>query len=303
MSLSKLYPHTPRQAPAVIAEIGCNHQGSLDKAMEMIRVASEYCHADYVKFQTRDIDTWIERKPDLYNGPHPVPHNSYGHTYADHRRALEFGLSEHLQLAAYADEVDIQILTSVWDVKSAELMAEVYPNDLKVPSACNLDFDLMKWLATSYEGTIHVSLGMTTWEEEASIVDWLDKWGALQDTVLYHCVSDYPVLARNANLGEIVRLRAAYGSEVRGIGYSGHHNGIALDMIAMAYGADYVERHFTLDRTMKGTDHAASLEPDGLRKLVRDLKAGEDATRVQADLQPCEWAGRNKMKWVSHGSD
>jgi N-acetylneuraminate synthase len=116
--------------------------------------------------------------------------------------------------------------------------------------------------------------------------------------VLYACTSGYPIKAEDAYLYEVSRLISEYGSNVAAIGYSGHHNGISLDVVAFTLGAQYIERHFTLDRTWKGTDHAASLEPDGLRRLQRDLHNAASALAPRpAEIAPIEEAQRAKLKW------
>ena len=143
-----------------------------------------------------------------------------------------------------------------------------------------------------------MSLGMTTCREEEAAVEIFRQKGRLGDLVLYACTSGYPIPFEEAYLLEIVRLRETYGGEVAAIGYSGHHLGIAADVAAYTLGATWIERHFTLDRTWKGTDHAASLEPDGLRRLVRDLQHVHLALRYRdTDISPIEEAQRKKLKW------
>jgi N-acetylneuraminate synthase len=188
----------------------------------------------------------------------------------------------------------------VWDVPSAQAVLGLEPEFLKVPSAANLNEELLKVLCLDYGGDVHVSLGMTSRAEEEWLLTLFDGCGALDRVVLYACTSGYPVPFEDLALGEIARLRDAYGSQVRAIGFSGHHLGIAADIAAMTLGADYVERHFTLDRTAKGTDHAASLEPDGMRRLARDLRAVARALPPKrTEILPIEVAQREKLKWRS----
>jgi N-acetylneuraminate synthase len=151
-------------------------------------------------------------------------------------------------------------------------------------------------LADDYGGTIHLSLGMTTRHEEERVMRLLYCKDRLCDTVIYHSTSGYPIEPKDACLLEIQRLRATYGIDCKAVGYSGHHNGIALDLTAFAMGAQIIERHFTLDRTWKGTDHAASLEPAGLTKLVRDLGAAGQAMTFKSGVLECEEANRKKLK-------
>ena len=136
----------------------------------------------------------------------------------------------------------------------------------KVPSAVNNNTKLLEWIYKNYNGEIHISLGMTTKKEEDNIIKIARETKKINKTILYHCVSGYPVEVRELYLLEITNLLNKYGEELKGVGFSGHHTGIAADISAITLGAKYIERHFTLDRTWKGTDHAASLEPDGLRE-------------------------------------
>jgi N-acetylneuraminate synthase len=181
---------------------------------------------------------------------------------------------------------------------SAKEIVSLTPKLIKIPSACNTHFDLAAYLCESYAGEIHVSLGMTTAEEIDRIVAFYQERDRLKDVVLYHCTSGYPIAFDEANLLEITRIKERWGDAVKGIGFSGHHRGIAIDVAAYTLGATYIERHFTLDRTQKGTDHAASLEPDGLRRIGRDLAATHAALRYKdADILEVEVAQRKKLKW------
>ncbi|MSU56523.1 MAG: N-acetylneuraminate synthase [Candidatus Taylorbacteria bacterium] len=283
--------------PIVIAEIGCNHKGDFEIAKQLILMAKTFCNADIVKFQKRNNRELLT--PEEYDTPHPNPDNSYGDTYGAHREFLEFSPSQHTELKKYCEEIGIGYSTSVWDLTSAKEMVALQPTQIKIPSATNLCFDILEYLAKNYEGEIHISFGMTTKEEERKIVDLLVKAGRGKDTVLYACTSGYPVDFEDVCLMEITRLKEAYGDEVKAIGFSGHHNGIAVDIAAAVLGAEYIERHFTLNRTWKGTDHAASLEPDGLRRLVRDLGATKKAlTYKKKDILDVEEVQRKKLKRV-----
>jgi N-acetylneuraminate synthase len=187
--------------------------------------------------------------------------------------------------------------TSVWDLTSAREIVSLDPALIKVPSACNLNFDMLGFLAESYTGELHLSFGMTFREEEEKIVEFLEQKGAAQRTIIYSCTSGYPVAFEDICLFEIKRLQEAYGSRVKSIGFSGHHLGIAADIAAMTLGADWIERHFTLDRTWRGTDHAASLEPDGMRRLVRDVRNVSKALAYKSeDVIDCEKVQRAKLK-------
>ena len=138
---------------------------------------------------------------------------------------------------------------------------------------------------------------MTTKAEEEEIVQFFEQKGRSKDVVLYNCTSGYPVPFEDICLLELTRMREQYADRVKAIGFSGHHLGIAVDAAAVALGAEYIERHYTLDRTWKGTDHAASLEPDGVRKLARDCRAVAKAlTYKSQDVLPIEQVQRNKLK-------
>jgi len=278
-----------------IAEIGCNHKGDMNIAYEMIKVASVICNVDIVKFQKRNPKELLT--PDEYNKPHPVPYNSYGDTYGEHREALEFSIKQHMILKQWCEELNVIYSCSVWDLTSTKEIVSLNPKLIKVPSACNLDFNILGYLVENYEGKIHISLGMTTRNEIEQIVQFLETYDRAHDTVLYSCTSGYPVPFEDLCLTEIVRLRVSYGNRVNSIGFSGHHNGIAADIAALVYGAEYFERHFTLDRTWKGTDHAASLDPGGMRKLVRDLhNVSKSLTYKSKDILDIEAVQRKKLK-------
>lgn len=282
-------------APKIIAEIGYNHTGDMDIARKMIYTAAMYCNVDGVKFQKRNVKELLSESE--YNAPHPEPYNSYGKTYGEHREFLEFDLEQHRQLQAWCKEYGLEYSTSVWDMTSAREICTLQPTMIKVPSACNLNKELLNYLCDNFEGEIHLSLGMTTKEEEVRIVQFFESKKRNKDLVLYSCTSGYPVQFDDVCLLELVRLRKEYASRVKAIGFSGHHLGIAVDSAAVALGAELIERHFTLDRTWKGTDHAASLEPDGLRKLARDCRAvAKSLSYKQKDILDIESIQRNKLK-------
>ena len=282
-------------AAKLIAEIGCNHMGQMDIAHEMIKIAAQFCKVDAVKFQKRTNRELLT--PEEYEAPHPNPAHSYGSTYGEHREFLEFDLQQHRQLKLWCEEWGVEYSTSVWDLTAAKEIATLKPKMLKIPSACNLDYRLLEWLIAQYAGEIHLSFGMTTHAEEEQIVDIFRRSGRHQDLVIYACTSGYPVPFEDICLYELRRLKEKFGGIVRGIGFSGHHLGIAVDVAALALGATYFERHFTLDRTWKGTDHAASLEPDGMRRLSRDLaNVSKALTYKREEILPIEAVQRKKLK-------
>nr|WP_314839546.1 N-acetylneuraminate synthase family protein [uncultured Flavobacterium sp.] len=283
------------KAPYVIAEIGCNHKGDIIIAKELIHIAKIFCNVDAVKFQKRNNKELLT--PEQYNSPHPNRDNSYGDTYGAHREFLEFTVEQHAELKEYCESVGLVYSTSVWDVTSAQEIASLKPEFIKIPSACNNNYAMLEWLCDHYKGEIHISTGMTTQDETKDIVDFFVKKERNQDLVLYNCTSGYPVPFDSVCLLEINALQSKYGGLVKQIGFSGHHLGIAVDVAAYTLGAAIIERHYTLDRTWKGTDHAASLEPMGMRKLTRDLKAVYQAlTTKSTDILPIEQVQRDKLK-------
>lgn len=284
------------EKPYLIAEIGCNHKGEMEIAHELIKQAAMYCKVDAVKFQKRNNREYLTEEQ--YNAPHPNPENAYGKTYGEHREFLEFNLEQHAQLKKWCEEYGIDYSTSVWDLTSAKEIATLNPKFIKIPSACNTHYEMLEWLCDNYKGEIQLSLGMTTRQEEDKIVELFEKKNRAKDLILYSCTSGYPVPFENVCLLEISRLKEKYGNRVKQIGFSGHHLGIAIDIAAYTLGAGMIERHYTLDRTWKGTDHAASLEPEGMRRLKRDLEASYKAlTYKENELLDIEKVQRDKLKY------
>mgnify|MGYP002623151786 FL=1 len=285
--------------PFVIAEAGCNHMGQMKIAKDLIETAAHFCKADAIKFQKRCPKELLTEEQ--YNAPHPNPANSYGDTYGAHREFLEFDVDQHAQLKKWCEEAGIIYSTSVWDLTSAKEIASLKPQFIKIPSACNTHFEMLQWLCDNYEGEIQLSFGMTTHEEEEEIVKLFEKNRRAKDLILYNCTSGYPVPFKDVCLLEINRMKEQYEGRVKAIGFSGHHLGIAVDVAAYTLGVQYIERHYTLDRTWKGTDHAASLEPDGIRKLVRNLNAVHEAlTFKENEILSIEQVQRDKLKYRKH---
>lgn len=281
--------------PFVIAEIGCNHKGDIEIAKELIKVAKIFCNVDAVKFQKRNNKELLTEEQ--YNQPHPNPSNAYGETYGLHREYLEFTLEQHNELKQYCEDIGIIYSSSVWDITSAKEIASLNPSFIKIPSACNNNFEMLGWLCEHYHGEIHISTGMTTKAEIDGIVQFFGDRKRNKDVVLYNCTSGYPVPFEDVCLLDITLLLEKYKDKVKYIGFSGHHLGIAVDVAAYTLGASIIERHYTIDRTWKGTDHAASLEPMGLRKLARDLNAVHKALTYKGeDILPIEKVQREKLK-------
>jgi len=284
------------QKPNFIAEIGCNHKGELEIAKELISIANE-CNACVAKFQKRNNKELLTKEQ--YFSPHPNPSNSYGNTYGEHREYLEFTIDQHKELKEHCERIGIEYSSSVWDITSAKEIISLNPRLIKVPSACNNNLDLLKVLRDEYYGEVHLSFGMTTLHEEKKIISFFEATGQAKNRlVVYSCTSGYPVPFKDVCLLEISRLKDSYEERVKSIGFSGHHLGIAIDNAAYALGATWIERHFTKDRTWKGTDHAASLEPTGLRKLCRDINATYESLNYKtSEILPIEQVQRDKLKY------
>ena len=246
----------------VIAEIGHNHQGSLDNAKELFAEAAR-CGADAVKLQKRDNRSLYTRE--FFNRQYENE-NSYGPTYGLHREALEFGRSEYQELMAYAAELGITFFATAFDFKSAEMLAELDMPAYKIASGDLTNTPLLRFVAELGRPMI-VSTGGGTLDDVRrayeAVVDVNSQIGLLQ------CTAGYPAEWSELDLRVIDTYRQLFPDAV--VGYSGHDNGIAMPVAAYVLGGRIVEKHFTLNRAMKGTDHRFSLEPVGLRKLVRDL--------------------------------
>ncbi len=284
------------QAPQVIAEIGCNHMGQIDIAKELIDLAKE-AGVSYVKFQKRNNKELLTEEQ--YNAVHPVTENSYGDSYGAHREYLEFDLAQNKILKEYCETIGMTYSTSVWDVTSAKQIITLNPKFIKVPSACNNNFEMLRVLRDDFVGQVQLSIGMTSKEEVEDIVKFFEETDQAKSRLLvYSCTSGYPVPAQDVALLEISWLYKNYGTRISSIGFSGHHLGISLDIAAYTLGARWIERHFTKDRTWKGTDHAASLEPRGLQTLMRDLNNTYKALQFKnSEILPIEQIQRDKLKY------
>ncbi len=247
----------------VVAEIGHNHQGRMDRAKEMFKAAKE-CGANAVKLQKRDNKTLFTR--DLYNKPYDNE-NSFGATYGEHREALEFGKEEYQELKAYAQELGIAFFATAFDIPSADFLAELDMPAFKIASGDLTNTPLLKHVASLGKPMI-VSTGGGTMDDVErayeTIVPLNDQLAILQ------CTAGYPCEFDEMNLRVIGTFRERFPDVV--IGLSSHDNGIAMALAGYMLGARIVEKHFTLNRAWKGTDQAFSLEPVGLRKMVRDLR-------------------------------
>ncbi|WP_084774666.1 N-acetylneuraminate synthase family protein [Nonomuraea candida] len=248
----------------VIGEIGINHNGDIDLARKLIDVAAEAgCQA--VKFQKRTPAICVpeEQKGQIRQTP-------WGEmTYLEYKERTEFGRDEYTQIAKYCDERGLHWFASPWDVPSVEFLEEMDVLVHKVASASVADHELLRALAATGKPII-LSTGMSTLSEIDAAVEILGT----DRLIMMHATSTYPLPPEEANLRTIITLKERYGVPV---GYSGHERGLQISLAAVTLGAVCVERHITLDRTMWGSDHAASLEPSGLEHLVRDIRIIEQA--------------------------
>jgi N-acetylneuraminate synthase len=247
----------------VIAEIGINHNGDLDIAKKLIDVAvSAGC--DAVKFQKRTIDV-VYTKEELAR----PRENPFGPTNGDLKRGLEFGAEQFAAIDAYCREQNIVWFASCWDEASVDFIDAFDPPAYKIASASLTDDDLL--VHTRAKGKpIILSTGMSSLQQIDHAVQVLGK----QDLIILHSSSTYPAHYEELNLRVIPVLAQQFAVP---IGYSGHETGIPSSVAAAAIGACMVERHLTLDRAMWGSDHAASLEPNGMTRLVRDIRLVETA--------------------------
>jgi sialic acid synthase len=247
----------------VIAEIGHNHQGLLDNAKELFAEAAR-CGANAVKLQKRDNRSLYTR--DFFNRPYDNE-NSYGATYGLHREALEFDRPQYQELKAYAAELGITFFATAFDFASGELLAELDMPAYKIASGDLTNTPLLRFIAELGKPMI-ISTGGGTLDDVRRAYETVVEINP--QIALLQCTAGYPAEWSELDLQVIDTYRQLFPDAV--VGYSGHDNGIAMPVVAYVLGGRIVEKHFTLNRAMKGTDHRFSLEPVGLRKLVRDLQ-------------------------------
>lgn len=250
----------------VIAEIGLNHNGDVDIAKKLIDVAAR-AGADAVKFQKRTPE--ISTPEHMRDVPRETPWGVM--SYLDYRRRVEFGRDEYVEIGDHATMLGLDWFASPWDVPSVDFLEDLNVVAHKVASASLTDTELLVRLRETGKPVI-LSTGMSTIEQIDRALDTLGT----DRVVLMHATSTYPLEPEEANLRVIATLRDRYPGVP--VGYSGHERGLQISLAAVAIGAVAVERHITLDRTMWGSDHAASLEPTGLEHLVRDIRVIERAT-------------------------
>ena len=250
----------------IIAEIGINHNGSLDIAKRLIDIAA-VAGCDAVKFQKRNPDVCVPE-----HQKHTMRDTPWGRmTYLQYKYRVEFGQAEYDEIDAYCRDKGIAWSASPWDMDSLKFLSQYDLPFIKMPSAMITNEELMRGCARTGKKVIF-SAGMSTLEETDQAVEWMREEGA--EFALLHCNSTYPAPIEDLNLRCIQTLRERYDCEV---GYSGHEFRLGTTVASVYLGATILERHITLDRTMWGSDHLASVEPQGLIKLVKGVRELETA--------------------------
>ena len=275
------------QTPFIIAEIGNNHNGNFELALELIKKAKE-CGVDAVKFQVKDIESSFSKE--LLDRPYENE-NSFGRTYREHKEALEFSKVELTKIYDYAKELEIICFSTPFDIKSVKLLEDLNNPIYKISSFHVTDLGLIEEICKTRKPII-MSSGMSTIDELDQAVNLIKKY--TEDFVLLHCVSSYPTDDSDLNFNVIPTLKNRYNCLV---GYSGHERGTVLCTSTILLGSRVIERHFTLDRYMKGPDHASSLESEGMSLVVKRAKRtfsalGTSDKRVLEN----ELSGRKKFR-------
>jgi len=273
--------------PFIIAEIGNNHNGSIELAKKMIKIAKEI-GVDAVKFQMKDIESAFPKE--LLNKPYEGP-NSFGKTYREHKQALEFSEVQMKELYDYSRELDILCFNTPFDIISLESLERLNNPFYKISSFHVTDLNLIEKICQTNKPII-MSTGMSTIEEIDKAVELIRRY--TEKLVILHCVSSYPTEDKDVNLLTISFLKKRYDCLV---GYSGHERGVVICTSSIPLGSCVIERHFTLDRTMKGPDHAASVEPPGMSLIVRRSQYIYDALGCdEKKILDCELNNRKKFR-------
>ena len=275
------------ETPFIIAEIGNNHNGNLDTAKELIKTAKE-AGADAVKFQVKNIEKSFSKE--LLDSTY-VNENSFGKTYREHKMALEFSEEQMKQLYDFAAKMDIICFSTPFDTDSVDMLERIGNPLYKISSFHVTDLKLIEYVCQTKKPII-ISTGMSTIEEIDKAVELIKKF--TKDFIIMHCVSCYPTEDKDVNLNIIPTLKNRYNCP---IGYSGHERGIAITASTVLLGCCAIERHFTLDRTMKGPDHASSVEPIGLNDIVTRSKKMFNAMGIsEKNVLDCELKNRKKFR-------
>ena len=270
----------------IIAEIGINHNGDIQTCLDMIKSAKE-AGADYVKFQKRNPDICVPeaQKSKMRSTP-------WGEmTYLQYKHRIEFGLKEYEMIDDYCKSLDIGWFVSVWDLSSERYMEHFTKSLVKIPSAKADDLELIKYCKDNFEHVI-VSTGMCTQQQILNIFDLYSDSTEKNDLILFHTVSAYPSAEENLRMDTITWLKS-FGFSV---GFSSHETSVLPASASVYKGVDWIERHFTLDKDMWGTDQKASSEPAELKQLVDNVRQLEKSLGVREGVLECEKENLIKMR-------
>ena len=247
-----------------IAEIGQNHQGDINIAKKMVD-SLKGLPISCIKTAKRDIDTCLseEQKAMIYNNP-----NSFGRTYYEHRKALELSKDNFIELKNYVEDAGFDFISSFTDKPSLDFLQKIGTTGLKIASQRTADLELLKSVADTKLPTI-LSTGMSSIEDVDRAVEILKDNNELH---LLQCTSTYPTPENELNLNVIPMYQKRYEGIVDSVGFSGHHAGVAPDIAAYMMGSRIIERHYTLSRNMKGTDHVGSLELSGVQYILKYIE-------------------------------
>jgi len=276
----------------IIAEIGINHNGDIKIAKKLIDIAV-FAGCDLVKFQKRtveDVYSTVELDKERVS--------PFGTTNREQKQGLEFGIKEYSIIDEYCKSKNIEWFASAWDIKSFEFLKQFDCKYNKIASAMLGCIPLIEAIAKDNKYTF-ISTGMSTIKEIDIVVEIFRWYGCPFE--LMHCTSTYPMNIKDANLNAIQTLRDEFDCDV---GYSGHDTGLIISCAAVALGATSIERHITIDRSMYGSDQAASVEPIGLYKLVQYIRTIEQAMGDGVkDIIEAEFLIRNKLRYYENSSD
>ena len=275
------------ESPFIIAEIGNNHNGNIDNALELIKIAKDI-GVDAVKFQVKNIEKSFSKE--LLDSSY-VNDNSFGKTYREHKQALEFSKEQLIDLYNFSNKIGITCFSTPFDTDSVELLESINNSIYKISSFHVTDLPLVEKVAKTQKPII-MSTGMSSIDEIDKAVELIRNHN--DQLILLQCTSCYPTNDEDVNLSVIPSLKNKYNCP---IGYSGHERGIAICTSAVALGACVIERHFTLDRTLKGPDHASSIEPIGMKDIVtRSKKIFNALGNPNKSVLDCELKNRQKFR-------
>ena len=275
------------EPPFIIAEIGNNHNGSLNNALELIKTANDI-GVDAVKFQVKNIEKSFSQE--LLDSPY-VTENSFGKTYREHKQALEFSKEQLVEIYEFSRKLGIICFSTPFDTDSVDLLETVNNPIYKISSFHVTDMPLLEKVS-KIKKPIIMSTGMSSIDEIDKAVELIRNYN--DQLILLQCTSCYPTDDKDVNLAVIPSLRNRYSCP---IGYSGHERGLAICTSAVTLGACVIEKHFTSDRTLKGPDHASSIEPIGMKDIVlRSKKIFTALGNSNKFVLDCELKNRKKFR-------